>query len=86
MIGDQTLLAGLSFQGGDSVGGAVETLIRAAIAAVLNAASPNVNYPQSVSDIVTAVNNAIASGDRQTILGLAGTLDRDNNLGCTAKD
>ena len=59
--------------------------MRAAIAAVLNDANPNVNYPLSVAMIVSQVNAAIATGDRDTILALAGTLDGFNNGGCTAK-
>jgi uncharacterized repeat protein (TIGR01451 family) len=86
VIGDQTLLAGLSLPGGPTVGDAVAILMRAAIAGILNAASPNVNYPLTAAQIVSQVNAAIATGDRDTILSLAGTLDTNNNAGCTAKD
>ena len=86
VIGDHTLLTGLSFKGGDSLGGKVEILMRAAIAALLNSANPNVNYPLTSAQIISQVNAAIASGDANTILGLAGTLDGYNNAGCTAKD
>jgi hypothetical protein len=67
VIGDQTLLDGLGMQGGSTVGGGVEILMRAAIAGLLNAASPNVNYPLSQAQIISQVNAAIATGDRDTI-------------------
>lgn len=85
-IGPMTLLEGLSLQGGSTIGGAVEILMRAAIAGLLNAASPDVNYYQSVASHIAAVNAALASGDRATILGVAGGIDFENNRGCTAKD
>ena len=85
-IGSSTLLQGLGFQGGNSIGGAAEILLRAAIAGLLNAASSDVNYYQSVANHIAAVNAALASGNRDTMLGLAGTIDFENNRGCTAKE
>jgi hypothetical protein len=84
-IATQTLLQGLEFRGGNSIGGAAEILTRAAVAAVLNAANPTVNYPRSKTDVIASVNIALASGNRSTILALASGLDTDNNLQCTAK-
>jgi hypothetical protein len=78
-----TLLQGLSFQGGSTVAQAAEILLRASIAAVLNASHPDVDYAMSAADIVSDVNAALASGDRATILNLAVTLDFENNRGCT---
>jgi hypothetical protein len=51
------------------------------VAAVLNACK-GIGYPLSVQQIVNQVNAALASCDRGTILTLASTLDRFNNLGC----
>ena len=48
---------------------------------MLNAAS-GLNYPMTVSQIQTAVSNALASNDRDTILNLAKTLDNANNRRC----
>ncbi len=62
--------------------GAESILLRAAVAALLNAADPLISYPLSTSQVIAQVNTAIASGDRSTILALASTLDADNNLGC----
>jgi hypothetical protein len=79
---DVTLLAALSFQGGSDTQGAAEILLRAAVTALLNAASPGADYPDTVAEIVAFVNAALASGDRDTILALASELDTLNNLGC----
>ena len=48
--------------------GATRNLFRAAVAAYLNAGHPNIDYPLSQSQVVTQVNAALASGDRETIL------------------
>ncbi|MEM2917839.1 MAG: hypothetical protein QXN63_05775, partial [Candidatus Bathyarchaeia archaeon] len=76
-----TLLDALRFKGGRGVNGSERILLRAAVAAILNAAHPNINYPLTESDIVDAVNEALQSNDRGTILGLAELLDSYNNLG-----
>lgn len=78
----KTLLQGLSFEGGSSVKEAAQILLRAAVAAVLNAGHPDVDYAMSAADIVSAVNAALASQNRDTILGLATQLDDENNRGC----
>lgn len=77
-----TLLEALKFGGGSGVAGAQRNLLRAAVAGLLNAANPDVEYTTSVSDLIDDVNAALASGDRDTILALAGEIDADNNLGC----
>jgi hypothetical protein len=78
-----TLLAALGFRGGSTVQGAKDILMRAAVAALLNAAHPSIHYPLTVDQVKTMVNDALASGNRATILALAATLDGYNNLGCT---
>jgi hypothetical protein len=77
-----TLLEALSFPGGPGEVGAAQLLLRAAVAALLNAAASNLNYPLSQSDVISQVNAALASGDRDTMITLAGLLDSYNNLGC----
>jgi hypothetical protein len=81
-LGAATLHEGLSFQGGDTVAEKAEILLRAAIAAVLNADNPNVSYGFTSAGIIADVNAALASGDGATILALATTLDNENNEGC----
>ena len=77
-----TLLQALELGGGTGVAGATQNLLRAAVAALLNAANGDVDYPFSAAAIVTEVNLAIASGNRVNILSLASLLDSNNNLGC----
>jgi hypothetical protein len=77
-----TLLAALSLEGGSTTADAAEVLLRQAVAALLNAASPEVDYPLTETEIIAAVNAALASGDRGTILALAEQLDTFNNLFC----
>ena len=51
---------------GDAVwlnGGGENAMARHAVAALLNAASPGVNYPMSVGQVIAAVQNAYSTGD-----------------------
>jgi hypothetical protein len=80
-LSSASLKDALSFQGGSSLNGAAQILMRAAAAAYLNA-SKDIGYPLSTADIISQVNAALASCDRTTILTLASTLDGYNNLGC----
>ncbi|HEV2853914.1 MAG TPA: hypothetical protein VHC97_14025 [Thermoanaerobaculia bacterium] len=81
-LGNDTLLGALSFQGGSTLEGAAGNLLRASVAALLDSAHPNVNYPRSPASVISDVNAALASRNRDTILSLASALDSDNNLGC----
>ena len=75
-----TLLQGLKLKGGPGVDGAKQILLRAAVSALLN--STSVNYPLTTSEIITMTDNALATGDRATMLSVASELDALNNLGC----
>ena len=79
---DGTLQDGLGFGGGSGVTGAKRILLRAAVAALLNAAHGNVDYTRTTTQVITAVTSALDSNNRETMLTLASSLDRDNNLGC----
>jgi len=81
-LGGATLIAALDFAGGPGVEGAASILLRAGVAAVLNAASPDVEYPRTVAEVIAQVDAALAGGDRDAMLLLAAALDADNNLGC----
>ena len=81
-LGNTKLLAALDFGGGSDVCGAARNLLRAAVAALLNAASPEVDYPFTDEQVIASVNAALMSCNRATMLGLASELDRNNNLGC----
>ena len=80
-LGDFTLMEALRFKGGPGLYGAASILLRASVAAVLNAAHSDVDYPLTDSEIVEQVNAAIASHSRSTMLDLAEQLDMYNNLG-----
>jgi hypothetical protein len=86
-VTNATLVQALGFGGGPGVAGGERILLRAAVAALLNSAhpdseSPDVDYPMTTAQVIAAVNAALASDDRDTMLDLAGDLDDLNNLGC----
>jgi hypothetical protein len=81
-LDNRTLRQALSFQGGSSNTAAARILLRAAVAALLNSAHPDVDYPRTTAEVIADVNAALASNSRSTMLALAAELDADNNLGC----
>ena len=81
-LANATLLQALSFTGGSGVVGAERILLRAAVAALLNAKDADVDYALTVSQIRKQVSAALATDNRQTMLDLAASLDRLNNAGC----
>jgi hypothetical protein len=81
-LGNASLLAALDFDGGDGACGAARILLRAAVAALLNAASPEVDYPFTTQEVIGSVNAVLQSCNRDALTTLASELDRANNLGC----
>jgi hypothetical protein len=81
-LGNKTLMQALSFTGGSTVKAKAQILLRAAVAALLNACNGNIDYPLSEAAIIAAVNDAIDSKNGTTILNLATLLDDYNNYGC----
>jgi len=81
-LDNTTLVQALSLQGGNTVKGAAQILLRAAVAALLNASSPSLDYPLTTAQVINSVNAALASNNRATILTLASRLDGYNNLSC----
>ena len=81
---DDTLLDALNYAGGPGKLGGARNLLRQTVAALLNAASSEVNYLLSVADVTSQVNFAL-SRDRDAMLVLAERLDRLNNAGCRLK-
>lgn len=80
---DATPLSGaLDGGGGPSATGGARILLRAAVAALLNAANPGVAYPNTTATIIAEVNAALASGNRDAMLSLAALYDFTNNFGC----
>ena len=80
-LGSYTLMDALNFGGGGGTVGAARNLLRQAVAAILNARHPLVEYAWTSSNIISSVNNAIASGNAKTIEQLKDQLDRFNNGG-----
>ncbi len=80
-LGSYTLLQALDFKGGNTLTEKAQILLRNAVAALLNAAHPGINYPLTVAQVIAQVNTALASGDADTMLELETTLDGYNNLG-----
>jgi hypothetical protein len=70
-LGNASLLEALSFGGGSGDCGAARNLLRAAVAALLNASSPEVDYPFSEQEVIASVNAALNSCNRGTMLALA---------------
>jgi hypothetical protein len=72
--GDPTLLQALN-----AGGGGINALERHAVAALLNASSPDVDYPLTVSEVIANVQAAIANG---TIEQTKNEFESFNELGC----
>jgi hypothetical protein len=81
-LGSSTLLEALSFKGGNTLTEKKQILLRAAVASLLNAAHPDVDFGASPAAVIAAVNAALSSGDADEILDLASSLDARNNGGC----
>jgi hypothetical protein len=81
-LGGRSLLQSLDAQGGPGADGAASILLRAATAALISASHGDVGYPQDAASIIASTQSALAGGDRGTMLGLASTLDAQNNAGC----
>ena len=79
LLGGQTLLEALSFNGGTGSKGANKILMRAAVAALLNAEHPEIDYPLATTQIIESVNGVINPGDRDEVIDLADELDAFNN-------
>jgi len=75
-----TLDAALSFSGGSTLQDAKNNLMKQAVAALLNASTPGMNYPLTKAQVLAQVNAALASGNKGTILALADVLNTDNSL------
>jgi hypothetical protein len=80
-LGAKTLLQALALQGGSTVNGGAQILLRAATAALLNACK-GIGYPLTTAQVIAQVNTALGSCNRADMITLAGTLDGYNNLGC----
>lgn len=63
-------------------GGGLNALGRSAVASLLNAASPNVNFDYSTMQVINAFNSAFATGNKKLFEQQKDVLDFLNNQGC----
>lgn len=82
VYGPDSFLTALNYTASDDLNGSARGLLRAAVAGVLNAASPDVYYPYTVADISNNVTSALYTYDRGYIDHLTGELDAANSAGC----
>ncbi|MFC1717915.1 FlgD immunoglobulin-like domain containing protein, partial [Candidatus Poribacteria bacterium] len=82
---DETLREALNGGGGSTFEGAFNQLMFHAVAALLNMASPYINYPypNGIPGLIADVQAVNASGDRDAAIQLKSDLDTRNNAGCT---
>ena len=79
-IADKTLAQGLDFGGGRTLSDKARLLFKQAVAALLNAAHPEVNYEiVTAQEIIDLVNDALATNDAAAILALEARLEALNH-------
>jgi hypothetical protein len=78
---NSSLLEALKFKGGKGIEGKARILLKQAVAALLNAAHPDVNYSLNVSEIIIHVNDTLRSLNTTEMLELKDVFDEYNNLG-----
>ena len=85
-LDSDSLITALNYPGGNGQRGAAQILMRAGVAALLNAADPDIDYDTTLYDtppeVISAIQAALASGDRATMINLASVLDGWNNGVC----
>ena len=79
---NDSFLNALNYKGGPGIVGAKRILLKQAVAALLDATSPDVDYPITAATVTSQVAAALASNDREVMLSLSTTLDAYNNQGC----
>ncbi|MFX1362825.1 MAG: hypothetical protein ACFE7A_05185 [Promethearchaeota archaeon] len=80
-ISNPTLLEALMATGGiNETIGVYDALARHAVAALLNAAHPDIDYPLTEAEIISQVNEVIGNADHTDAEPLKDTLDSYNNL------
>jgi len=83
MLSSNMLIEALNFHGGNEIADKAKILLKQAVAALLNAAHPDIDYPLSEPDVINQVNDALASLNKDVMDDLKNTLDYYNNLGCS---
>ncbi|MHC5110834.1 MAG: SdrD B-like domain-containing protein [Planctomycetota bacterium] len=81
-IAGETLSEALRFSGGPDAVDKAALLLKQAVAALLNAGHPHVEFRWGVDELIELVDRALASEDPKTMLDLKDDLDTLNNKGC----
>lgn len=81
-LASTSLLAAMSLGGGPTIADAKNLLVHHAVAALLNASHPGVDYAFSAADVIAWTNAMLLSSNRSAILGLKNLFDAENNRGC----
>jgi hypothetical protein len=63
-------------------GGGINALGRQAVAALLDASDPDVDYPLSAAEVISLTQAALDSGDPMLIENTKDEFDTANNGGC----
>ena len=79
LVPDDTFLEALNYGGGTGVAGATRILLRAAVASLLNSASPDVAFAVSTGHVVDTTISRIETQYRPTLLIRATYFDSINN-------
>jgi hypothetical protein len=79
---EDTLIEALHYKGGPTLDDKKNLLLKQGVAALLNAAHPDVDYPLDVRGVIDYVNAGLASMDQIEVLSRQMVLDGYNNLGC----
>ncbi len=74
--------AGVSSDSGATTEEIKAALVAAGIAGVLNALHPDLDYPKADKEVVMTVDQALESGDHNTMADMTRELMTDNRLGC----
>jgi hypothetical protein len=85
-IADYTLLEALNFKGGPGIEGAAKILLRSAVAALLNASHPDIDYSQT-EELVLSIRLLFSADEnplkeREDFIFISGKLEGWNELLC----
>jgi len=83
---NDTLLMALKYKGGPKIIDAARLMLRQAVAALLNAAHPDIYYPATPERVILNVNDTLDSLERPIMMYLGAILDHNNNKGCPLDD
>ena len=84
-VAGTSLMDAMSFSGGPSLLDKKKLLLHHAVAALLNAAHPDVDYAFTTTQVITWTSDMLLNTDKDAVLGLKNLFDSENNRGCTVR-